>query len=349
MNRKFSSKIILGLLALLTLSLMLELFIFGSRPSGDDDLRKRLIEEHQVFSVPVPENLTFAKEGIPINRLDVKENLEREFLFLTYWPAGTLLMIKRANRWLPIIEPILKKYGVPDDFKYIALVESGFTHESSSRGAGGFWQFLEGTAEMYGLEVNDQVDERYHVEKSTQAACKYFLDAKKQLGSWTLAAASFNLGISGISTQLKQQNARSYYDLALNEETGRYLYRVLAAKAIYQNPADYGFRLRKKDLYPIIPTYKVKIESEHADMTEFAQREGVPFRILKLLNPWIRKTSLTCDPGQCYFVSLPEPSFAKTEGLQTEPQAFGLSEIPDYLSKNNDLSEIADTVVDAKN
>jgi hypothetical protein len=349
MSKDFFSKAFWGGLAIVTCTIALELFIFSTRPSGDLELRKRFLEEQQVFSVPVPIDLAFGNERVPLKRLDVKENLEREFMFFTYWPASTMLMLKRANRWLPVIEPILKKYGIPDDFKYIAFIESGFTHETSSRGAGGFWQFVETTAEQYGLEVNDQVDERFHVEKSTRAACRYFLDAKKQLGTWTLAAASFNLGMGGIAEQLKVQQALSYYDLDLNEETGRYLYRILAIKAIHKKPADYGFRLRKKDLYPEIPTYEIRIDTEHVDMAQFAQQKGVPFRVLKLLNPWIRKTSLSCDPGQCYFVLLPDPAFAKTEGLENEPELFGLSDLPKYESKDKVAPRNSDTLADAEN
>jgi membrane-bound lytic murein transglycosylase D len=348
MSRAFIRKSIWGLAAFVALAVGVELFLFGTKTTGDFDLRQRFSEDHQVFSVPVPADLSFAGERVPLRKLDVKENLEREFLVFTYWPSSTMLVLKRANRWLPVIEPILKKYGVPDDFKYIALVESGFTHETSRRGASGFWQFVEPTAKQYGLEVNDQVDERYHVEKSTRAACQYFLEAKKQLGTWTLAAASFNLGIGGISEQLSTQKSISYYDLDLNEETGRYLYRILAIKSIHQNPAEYGFKLRKKDLYPFIPTFQVKIDSAHVDMASFAQSKGVSFRILKLLNPWIRKSSLSCEPGQCYIVSLPDPAFAKNEGLENHPETFGFTGLPQIKTKNKIAPWLSDSLAHAE-
>lgn len=349
MNRKFIQKSFLGVFLIFCVTIALELFIFSTRPSDDFDLRKRFLEQQQVFSVPVPSDLAFAEEKVPLARLDVKENLEREFLVYTYWPSSTILMLKRAGRWLPVIEPILKKYGVPDDFKYIALIESGFTHETSDRGACGFWQFVEATAEQYGLEVNDQVDERFHVEKSTIAACRYFKDAKKQLGTWTLAAVSFNLGMSGLASQLKNQRSSSYYDLDLNEETGRYLYRILAMKAIHRQPSDYGFKLRKKDLYPEIPTYQVVVDSAHVDMGQFAAQKGVPFRVVKLLNPWIRKTSLSCDPGQSYRVCLPDPSFAKTRGLENTPEQFGLNDLPSFPTHKPTADFISDTLTDAEN
>lgn len=303
-----------------------EILFFGlSSQEEDKQFSEEFLSSYKVYSLVLPGKADFAGEATPMNRMDVRENLEREMLVNTYWQSSTLLMLKRANRWFPEIEPILKKNGVPDDFKYLALIESGFTLSVSPSGAAGFWQFLEKTGKEYNLEINEQIDERYHVQKSTEAACKYLKDAYAKLKSWTLVAAAFNMGLTGISDQAKNQKTKDYYNLSLNQETGRYVYRILALKIIHGNPSDYGFKLRKKDLYPAIPTYAVSIDSLGVDLVDLAYKEGVSFKIVKLLNPWIKKTKLNASPDKPLKILFPEKSFSDKNGLMAQPEEFGFN------------------------
>jgi membrane-bound lytic murein transglycosylase D len=216
------------------------------------------------------------------------------------------LLHKRANRWFPVIEPILKKNGIPDDFKYIPLIESQLTNVISPQGATGFWQLVEPTAKQYGLEITEDVDERYNVVKSTEAACKYFKEAYKQFNNWTLVAASYNLGMTGIQSQLNRQKVNSYYDVLLTEETARYIYRLLAMKEIISRPKVYGFILRKKDLYPVIPTKRIVIDSSIRSLADFALTEGINYKYLKLFNPWLRTGSLPNPEKKKYILEIPK-------------------------------------------
>jgi hypothetical protein len=289
---------------------IIRLFSFYGRMEGEDEQYvKAFKEDYKVFAVNIPDNLTFAGEKVPVNDFDVRERLDREFLVNTYWQSQTLLLIKRANRWLPILSKILKSNGVPEDFKYLALVESGFTHQVSPKGAAGFWQFIPSTAKAYGLRVDDDIDERYHVEKATVAACKYFKDAYKQFNNWTLVAASFNMGTNGLAKQLERQQANNYYDLLLNEETSRYVCRVIAMKEIISNPKDYGFIFRQKDLYPPIPTTTIQVDSAITNLSSFAEANQINYKILKYFNPWIRSSSLQNDSKVSFEIKLPSPEF----------------------------------------
>jgi hypothetical protein len=228
-----------------------------------------------------PVSIDFAGENTPLNVSDVKERFERELLVNANLDATTLLIIKRANRAFPIIEPILKNNNIPDDFKYLAVIESGLVNAVSPAGAKGVWQFMPETAKEKGLEVNEIVDERYHLEKSTEAACKYLLDAKRKFGSWTLAAASYNGGMTGVNKQIDIQKVTSYYDLLLNEETSRYVFRILALKEIMKNPKLYGFEIESKELYKNIPTRKLEIDSTINDLASFSIAQGINYKILK--------------------------------------------------------------------
>lgn len=265
---------------------------------------------YKIFGLNIPGNLAFCDEKVPVNDFAVREAVDRELLVNTYWQSQTLLLHKRANRWFPIIEPILKKNGIPDDFKYIAVVESGLSNIVSPAKATGYWQIIESTGKAYGLEINEEVDERYSVIKSTEAACKYFRDAYKKFQNWTLVAASYNMGMGGIESQLSKQKASNYYDLLLNEETGRYVFRILAIKEIFTKPKEYGFILRKKDLYPPIPTYEIMVDSSITDLTDFAISQGVTYKVLKIFNPWLRKSSLSNKNKTTYTILLPEKDFS---------------------------------------
>ncbi len=261
---------------------------------------------YRIFALSMPKNLSFAGQKVPLTDYDVIERYDRELLTNVYWQSQTLLMIKRANRYFPVIEPILKANGIPDDFKYIALAESGLQHVVSPANAAGFWQFLDKTGRRYGLEVNEEIDERYHIEKASIAACQYFKDAYNQLGDWSLVAASYNMGIDGVKRQLQNQGMTNYYELYLNTETARYLFRIMAIKEICDKPDMYGFYLLQEDKYTPLKTIKVKADLSINNLALWAKSNYVNYKILKLLNPWLRKPSLNIAPGKIYYIDLPK-------------------------------------------
>ena len=256
-----------------------------------------------------PSEMDFAGEKTPLELADVKERFDRELIVNSNLDASTLIIIKRANREFPIIEPILKKYGVPDDFKYLAVAESALFNATSSAGAKGFWQFMPATAKERGMEVTDEVDERYHLVKSTEAACQYILNAKEKMGSWTLAAASYNGGLAGVNRQITSQGENNYYDLLLTEETYRYVFRILALKEVMQHPVLYGFTYRNNELYNGIPTRKVEVDSSIADLAAFAKEEGINYKILKIHNPWLRDKKLTNSSKKKYVIEIPTSGY----------------------------------------
>ena len=259
-----------------------------------------------VHSVVIPEKLNFADESVPLEVFYVKESLDRELLVNTYWHSSSLMLFKRANRWFPVIEPILKKNGIPDDFKYLALIESGLQNVSSPAGAKGFWQFLKNTGREYGLEVNSGIDERLNVEKSTEAACRYLNNSYEKYGDWTLVASAFNAGNRRINQALEKQKVDSYYDLLLNDETSRYLFRILAIKTIFNDPETYGFQLTDQDLYPPIPTQTVTVKKTIKDLVGFAQDHNITYKTLKYFNPWILKDYLPNRSRRTYIIKIPE-------------------------------------------
>jgi membrane-bound lytic murein transglycosylase D len=258
---------------------------------------------------PFPDKIDFAGELAPLQIADVRERLDKELLINANLHATTQLIIKRANRVFPVMEPILKRYGVPDDFKYLAVIESGLVNVVSPAGARGIWQFMPETGKERGLEVNDIVDERYHLEKSTEAACKYLLAAKEKFGSWTLAAASYNGGFGGVNKQITFQGVNNYYDLLLTEETSRYVFRILALKEIMKNPALYNFSLMEEELYPVIPTKKVEVAESIPDLAVFAKEQGINYKVLKLHNQWLRDRKLTVAPGKKYTLEIPTSGY----------------------------------------
>ncbi|TNE81739.1 MAG: lytic transglycosylase domain-containing protein [Bacteroidetes bacterium] len=259
-----------------------------------------------VLSVPnMPTELVFAGEKVPMTEAEVMERLDRELLVNTFWHSNTILMLKRANRYFPVIEPILKSEGVPDDFKYLCMIESGLANVVSPSNAAGFWQFLSSTGKRYGLEVSGEVDERYHLEKATKAACAYLKDNKARLGTWTLAAAAYNMGENGVEKQLKSQGVDSYYDLHLNPETARYLFRILAAKEIHSDAKKYGFKLSEETLYQPYKTRSIEVKGAVESWPEFALEQGTNYKYLKILNPWIRDRKMKNSLGTSYTVLLP--------------------------------------------
>jgi hypothetical protein len=280
----------------------------SARESDNDHLRA-FNDNYKVFSLTLPSELSFCGENVPLERLDVRERLDRELLVNTYWQSNTLLAHKRAARWFPLIEEVLRREGVPEDMKYIALIESNLTNVVSPAGATGFWQFMKETATLHGLEVGSEVDERYHVQKSTEAACRYLKDAYKRFGSWTMAAAAYNVGPGGLNKHVTRQQQQDYYDLLLPEETSRYVFRALAMREILRDPERYGFHLRRKDLYAPYRTRTIEVSGPIEDLAAFALRQGTTYKTLKLLNPWLRDTKLTNREGRSYTLLLPGDGF----------------------------------------
>ncbi|WP_448826400.1 transglycosylase SLT domain-containing protein [Capnocytophaga bilenii] len=272
----------------------------------DSPLKESFFNNYKVYAIDLPEKLDFAGERVPIEDPDVYERLDREFLVNTYWQSNGMLYIKRANKYFPIIEPILKRNNIPDDFKYLALIESGLTNAVSPAGASGFWQFMKSAAKEYGLEVGDQVDERYHLEKATQAACDYLNAAKRSTGSWTMAAAAYNAGVAGMNRQANLQETNNYYDLWLNNETSRYVFRILAVKEIMKNPKKYGFIFDKRHLYNELPTYSVMIDSSITNLISFAKQYNITYKDLKIYNPWLRDRKLENKDGKTYYIKIPK-------------------------------------------
>jgi hypothetical protein len=260
-----------------------------------------------VYSVDIPKSIEFAGTTIPLDRNDLRERIDRELLSFVYFHSSTLLSIKRANIYFPIIASILKENGVPEDFKYLALVESNFNPRAiSSVKAAGIWQFMPETAKQYGLEVNEQVDERYHLKKSTEAACRYLKDAYAKFGDWATVAASYNAGMNRVTTNQNKQQSTNFFDTLLSEETTRYVFRILAIKEILKHPQHYGFYVRKEHLYSDIRFTEVKITDSIPDWAEFAKQYNITYAQLKEFNIWLRDTKLNNKDKKTYLIRIPD-------------------------------------------
>ncbi|MDA0200695.1 MAG: lytic transglycosylase domain-containing protein [Bacteroidetes bacterium] len=264
---------------------------------------------YKVYALHLPDTISFANENIQINTPDKREALDRELLVNTYWQSNMMLLLKRANKFFPTIEKVLKEEGVPTDLKYLAVIESGLENAISPAGAKGFWQIMRTTGREYGLEVNANVDERYHIEFSTRVAAKYLKRAKEKFGSWTLAAASYNMGISGIQRNLNQQKVDTYFDLRLGRETSRYVFRVLAVKEIMENPIKYGYVFDQHDLYDAVPVRYHGLDTAISNLTSFAQKMGINYKILKIHNPWLLENHLNNNSRKYYEIAIPEKGF----------------------------------------
>lgn len=269
-------------------------------------------QNYRIISFELPQSYKFAGESVPMELFYVRENLERELLVNTYWHSSTLLLLKRANRWFPVIEPILKKNNIPDDFKYLSMIESNLTNARSPAGAVGFWQFLEATGKEYGLEINKDVDERYHLEKATSAACRYLQKAYSKYGNWSLVAAAYNAGNRRIDNFLAEQQVESYHDLLMAEETERYLFRMIAVKMITENPVNFGFYPEIEKLYTPYQWKEVDVNSTITNLAEFAASHGITYKLLKIFNPWLRSNQLPVAAGKSYTIKIPTGHFAKT-------------------------------------
>lgn len=264
----------------------------------------------------VPSSVTFCGKNIDLTRYDRYERMDRELLAFTYMHSTSIQMIKKANRYFPIVEPILKANGIPDDFKYLMVIESNLNPNArSSAGAAGLWQFMQTTGREYGLEVNKNIDERYHVEKSTEAACKYLKDAYAKYQDWIAVAASYNAGQARISTQFEKQQVDDMLDLFLVEETARYVYRIIAAKIMFSNPSAFGFRLRTKDLYMPIPYKEVSVNTGILNLAEWAKKQGITYALLKNMNPWLRDNFLQNVSKRTYTIKIPT-----AEGMKHDPK-----------------------------
>jgi len=258
------------------------------------------------YTLTTPDSIGFADEYAPIYAEDIWERYDKEIHRNVYWQSNTMFYFKRANKYFPIIEPILEKNNIPNDFKYLAVIESGLENVVSPAGAAGFWQFMKGTAKDYDMEINSEVDERYNLEKSTQAACEYLKKGYQRFGSWTMAAAGYNMGMNGLSKRSKEQFTDNYYDLYLNRETGAYIFRLLAIKEIFENQKKYGFVIRSQDLYKQIETKTVNLSQSNVDLIAYSDSLGINYKILKEFNPWIRGKKLTNKSAKTYSIILPK-------------------------------------------
>jgi len=305
-------------------ALIILIFVFSSEKEqvSNKSYRDAFRDNYKIFTPEVPLSANFAGEEAPLEVIYNNEKLDREFLINTYWHTSTILLLKRSKRWFPVIEPILKANQIPDDFKYLALIESGLMNVKSPAGASGFWQFLEKTGREYGLEVNRDIDERYHVEKATIAACAYLNESYEKFQNWTLVAAAYNAGNRRIKESLEKQKVDNYYDLYLNDETARYVFRILAIKTIYENPVKYGFYIREADLYPFIPTSNIEVNQTIPDLVLFAFDHGITYKTLKIFNPWLKSDKLPDESERTYILKIPQDGFLKGEKHQKEIKDF---------------------------
>ncbi len=326
---------ILPVVLLIAAITVLSAFTFSGISTSDDLVyREAFRRNYKMFTVEMPAHLDFAGEPIPLDKYYVRESFDKELHVNAYWHSSTVLMMKRANRWRPVIEPILKKNNIPADFFYLCLIESGMENVVSPAGAAGFWQIMKSPAQAYGLEISSEVDERYNVEKATEAACRILRDAYEKFHSWSLAAVSYNMGMGGLERALNTQRTRNFYDLQLNRETIRYMYRIVAIKTIFEHPVSYGFYIRIRDLYPHIPTEPFITDSTIPDFGKFCQDKNISYRVLKEMNPWILTNSLLNKERKSYKIQLPKDGVVSVDKLLED-----LSE-PDQLF--NDTLHVRD-------
>lgn len=262
--------------------------------------------QYKWYSPDLPKTLDFAGEKVPLDRWEVRERLDRDLVVNYYAHGGTITVLKQVGRYFPLIEERLKANGVPDDFKYVCIAESSLQPQVTSPvGAASLWQFMKDTGTRYGLEINDEVDERYNVKKATDAACAYFKDSYRKFGSWTAAAASYNCGQGGYSSQSTFQGGSTYYDMAFPEETNRYIFRILALKCIISHPQSYGYMMQPGDVYKPVKSKIVEVTATVDNLADFARSNGCNYKLLKLANPWLRARTLTVKPGKKYEIEIP--------------------------------------------
>jgi hypothetical protein len=309
-NDRYKYNLILSFL-ILGLAVIVGTFLLSSKSLPDKEIPDNDKQNSEALSltrsVPIPDKVEFCGEKIDLRRLDMRERFDREINAFTYLHSTTLLYFKRANRYFPVIEPVLVKNGIPADFKYLSAIESNLDIRAYSPAkAAGLWQFMESTGKQYGLEISSEVDERYHIEKATEAACRYFKDAYSKFGNWTDAAASYNAGMGRISSAMDSQMVDSAFDLLLVTETSRYVFRIMALKQLFENPRQYGFALEKEDLYPFVPVQYETADKSIENMAAYAKERGLNYMQIKEFNPWLRDTKLTVRPGKSYQIAIPD-------------------------------------------
>ena len=299
-------------IANISLSVLIFLILYGVLRKCESDAETKSITKFEIAptyilpSIKVPDKVTFAGEPVPLDEPDVWERLDRELHVNTFWHSNTIFLLKRGNKWLSKIEKVLTENGIPPDLKYLAVIESDLTNAVSPSEAVGFWQLLKGTATDFGLEVDNEVDERYNPEKSTEAAADYLKKAHEKFGTWTNAAASYNIGMRGLQREFDEQKVDSYYDLLLNEETSRYVFRAIAVKLIFENPEKFGFNLEPDQLYKTQKLKEVEVDETIDNLRDFSFDQGINYKILKRYNPWLRKNKLTLRNGKKYVILIPE-------------------------------------------
>jgi hypothetical protein len=282
-------------------------------PTTKEDLTEISALPQQITSAQMNKTYSFAGEVLPTDDFDVRERLDKELTVNSYYHSSTLMLLKRSKRYFDIIDPILREEGVPSDFKYLAVAESALTNATSPAGAKGFWQFMRTTGRAYDLEINRDIDERFHLEKSTRAACKLLKDYKDRFGTWSLAALAYNGGETRIARNLKAQRAKYFYELNLNSETMRYLFRIVALKEILTQPKRYGYLIDESDYYPSLPVYKtVTVDTTIANLGAFAEANGISYRKLKIYNPWLLDSHLPNASRRTYELKLPFPDNSKS-------------------------------------
>ena len=309
-------KLSIAAIIMASLAIAGEIFIFATQKEDSEEIQKKAImNDYRVYAPVIPDTMTFAGERVPLDIYYVREALDNELIINMYRQSSTVLYFKRANRFFPVIEPILQRNGIPDDFKYLCVIESGLTNATSPAKAQGYWQFLASTGTTYGLLVNDEIDMRNDLEAATEAACKYLRNMYDRFHSWTAAAAAYNCGENGLGRRMDAQGITSYYDTRLNSETGRYVYRILAMKLIMQHPQQYGYHLRHCDLYPPIPTRTTTLSGQNVDLYKFAKDNGTTYKMLRDLNPWLQTDKLKNKANKKYTVKLPVDSGTKHKTL----------------------------------
>ncbi|GHT75654.1 murein transglycosylase [Bacteroidia bacterium] len=295
--------------------LIIILIVFCTNTAGQGGIFDRsypktdFISTSQTRAPEVPKRLDFAGENVPLQNFDIRESLERELIVNVFWQSQTLMLIKLANRYFPVIEPILREQNVPDDFKYLCVAESGLQHVVSPAKAAGFWQIIPATGKELGLEINEEVDERYHIEISTLAACAFLKKSYELYGTWSMAAAAYNMGTTALTQQVLVQKTSSYYNLRLNHETSRYVFRMLALKLILSHPEQYGFLVKKEELYQPFRYKQVRVDTAITSLADFAVQHGTNYKMLKLLNTWLREPFLTNKKRKTYYIKILEEGF----------------------------------------
>jgi membrane-bound lytic murein transglycosylase D len=311
-------------ITLIALAVVFELFIYSA---SDSESQKAVnIDHYKISAFEIKDDVDFCGEKVPLHSQDILERYEREVLKNAHWHSEIILLYKRSGKYFPLIERILAENNIPDDFKYLCVIESGLANVVSPVGASGFWQIMEKTGKEYGLEINRNVDERYHLEKATRVACEYFKRSYKKFGSWTLVAASYNMGISGVAKRLKRQKVNSYYDLLINAETSRYVFRILALKQILTNPDQYNFNFSNCKKYEQVPMRYVVVDSSVANLIDWSLNESINYKILKIYNPWLKSKRLPNEDSTMYTIAIPKESIIdlSTSSVVNTDSAFSV-------------------------